>query len=382
MRAIIVGGGIGGLSAAAALRSKGVDATVYERMPELREVGSGLTLWVNAMRSLEKFDAKEAIGARGAEVHSIENRRADGHAYKTLPIAEIGQKYGTHSVSIHRGELQRGLAELLPGGAVQLNAEFTGFEQDPEGVIARFSDGREDRADLLIGADGIGSQVRTQLFGKPQPRYSGYTCWRSAVQIEHPKLEPTVYTQVYGRGSNFGVFPIGEGFWSWYGTRMTDAGGGAGGNGAVWKQEALDQFKDWYEIVPAVIEATNEDGFVRQDISDLKPIDTWGEGRVFLLGDAAHATTPALGQGGCMAIEDSVVLARELSSNGDVPAALRRYNEARRDRANGIVRSARRQGYLYHGPNMFVGAVRSMTLGAAPVGIAMRVVDKLMGYEA
>lgn len=386
MRAIVVGAGIGGLSAAVALRARGVDVTVYERMPELREVGSGLTLWVNAMRSLDKFNAKEKIRARGAEVHSIENRRADGHAYKTLPIAEIGEKYGTHSVSIHRGELQSGLAELLPDGVVQLNAQVTGFEQDAEGVTVRFADGREDRADVLIGADGIGSTIRTQLFGKPQPRYSGYTCWRSAVHIKHPKLEPTVYTQLYGRGSNFGIFPIGDGYWSWYGTKMTDAGGGAGGgaggNGPVWKQQALAQFKDWYETVPAVIEATDETAFVRQDINDLKPIDTWGEGRVVLLGDAAHATTPALGQGGCMAIEDSVVLARELSSTDDVAAALKGYNEARRDRANGIVRSARRQGYLYHGPNALVGAVRTMTLGAAPVAIAMRVVDKLMGYEA
>jgi 2-polyprenyl-6-methoxyphenol hydroxylase-like FAD-dependent oxidoreductase len=382
MRAIVVGAGIGGLSAALALRAKGIDVTVYERMPELREVGSGLTLWVNAMRSLEKFDAKEPIAARGAEVHKIENRRADGHAYKSLPIAEIAEKYGTHSVSIHRGELQSGLAQLLPEGVVRLNAQLTGFEQDQEGVTARFADGNEDRADVLVGADGIGSAVRTQLFGKPEPRYSGYTCWRSAVHIDHPKLEPTIYTQLYGRGSNFGIFPIGEGFWSWYGTKMTDPGGGAGGNGPVWKQEALDQFRDWYETVPAVIEATDETAFVRQDISDLKPIETWGEGRVVLLGDAAHATTPALGQGGCMAIEDSVVLARKLSSNGDVTAALREYNDARRERANGIVRTARRQGYLYHGPNMLVGAVRSMVLGAAPVGIAMKVVDNLMGYEA
>jgi 2-polyprenyl-6-methoxyphenol hydroxylase-like FAD-dependent oxidoreductase len=382
VRAIVIGAGIGGLSAANAVRRAGIDVAVFERMPELKEVGSGLTLWVNAMRGLAKFDAEAPIRARGAEVHSIENRRADGHAYKTLPIAKIAEKYGTHSVSIHRGELQSGLAELLPDGVVHVNSQCTGFEQDATGVTVRFADGREERADVLIGADGIGSIVRTQLFGKPEPRYSGYTCWRSAVHIDHPRLEPTVYTQLYGRGSNFGIFPIGDGYWSWYGTRMTEAGGGAGGTGAVWKQQALEQFRDWYETVPAVIEATDEQAFVRQDISDLKPIQEWGKGRVALLGDAAHATTPALGQGGCMAIEDSVVLARELSSNGDVGAALRRYVEARRDRANGIVRTARRQGYLYHGPNMLVGAVRTMVLGAAPIAIAMRVVDGLMGYEA
>lgn len=382
MRAIVIGAGIGGLAAANALTRKGMEVSVFERMPELREVGSGLTLWVNAMRSLEKFDADEPIRARGAEVRSIENRRWDGKEYKALPIGRMGEKYGTHSVSIHRGELQSALAAMLPKGIVNLSATCVGFEQDAEGVTVRFEDGREERADALIGADGIASTVRTQLFGKPQPRYAGYTCWRSAVRLQHPKLEPTIYTQVYGRGSNFGIFPIGDGFWSWYGTKMTPEGGGAGGNGAVWKREAMEQFHDWYETVPAVIEATDEQAFVRQDIKDLKPIEVWTEGRVALLGDAAHATTPALGQGGCMAIEDSVVIARELSAaDGDVAGALQRYNEQRRDRANGIVRSARRQGYLYHGPNPAVGLVRTITLSGS-VAIAMRVVDKLMGYEA
>ena len=382
LKAIIVGAGIGGLSAANALRRAGIDVAVFERMPELREVGSGLTLWVNAMRGLAKFEAEEPIRARGAEVQRIENRLWSGRSYKTLPIGRIGEKYGKHSVSIHRGELQSALAALLPEGVIHLGAQCTGFDQDAEGVTARFADGHEERGDVLIGADGIGSAVRTQLFGQPKPRYSGYTCWRSAVRIEHPRLEPTVYTQVYGRGSNFGIFPIGDGYWSWYGTKMTPAGGGAGGDGATWKREALDQFRGWYETVPAAIEATDEAAFVRQDISDLKPIKTWGTGRVALLGDAAHATTPALGQGGCMAIEDAVVLSRELSSNGDVPAALTRYAEARRDRANGIVRTARFQGYIYHGPNVVVGAVRTMMIGIAPVAIAMRVVDNLMGYEA
>jgi 2-polyprenyl-6-methoxyphenol hydroxylase-like FAD-dependent oxidoreductase len=381
-RVIVIGAGIGGLSATHALLRNGHDVALYERMRELHEVGSGLTLWVNAMRSLDKFGMGDAIHDRGAEVHSIENRKWRGGQMKTLPIGWIGEKYRRHSVSIHRATLQNALAEALPEGVLRLGAECSGFEQDADGVTVRFGDGREERADVLVGADGIRSTVRTQLLGAPEPRYSGYTCWRSAVHVEHPRLEPTVYTQLYGAGSNFGIFPIGDGYWSWYGTKITAPGGGEGGDGPTWKREALAQFSDWYETVPAVIEATDERAFVRQDIYDLKPVQTWGKGRVTLLGDAAHATTPTLGQGGCMAIEDSVVLARELSANGNVPAALQRYAEKRRNRANGIVRSARRQGYLYHGSNPIVGVVRDVFLGTAPTTIAMRVVDKLMGYEA
>src|SRR4051794_6071276 len=114
MRAIVIGAGIGGLAAANALRRAGVDVAVFERMPELKEVGSGITLWVNAMRSLAKFGAEDAVRARGTEVHCIENRHANGRAYKTLPIADLAEKYGVHSIGIHRAELQRALADLLP----------------------------------------------------------------------------------------------------------------------------------------------------------------------------------------------------------------------------------------------------------------------------
>jgi len=163
---------------------------------------------------------------------------------------------------------------------------------------------------------------------------------------------------------------------------MTPAGGAAGGDGEAWKAQALARFGDWYGIVPAAIERTDARAVVRQDIHDLKPTRTWSAGRVALLGDAAHATTPALGQGGCMAIEDAVVLARGLAEDDDVPAALRRYTSRRRGRTNRIVRAARRHGRLYHGASPAAQVLRDTFLGTAPVPVAMRVVDRLMGYEA
>jgi 2-polyprenyl-6-methoxyphenol hydroxylase-like FAD-dependent oxidoreductase len=380
LKVIVIGAGIGGLATGIALKRAGFEVSVRERMSELREVGSGLTLWVNAMRALGQIGAAEAVRERGSVCSRIENRRWRGGALKTLPIHRVGDKYGVQSVSIHRGDLQRTLADVLGGVSLRLGVPCAGFSQDGEGVTVRFGDGSEERADLLVGADGINSTVRTQLFGKPQPRYSGYTCWRSAAKIEHPALEPTVYTQLYGKGSNFGIFPIGGGRWSWYGT-MTTRSGEVAGDGPTWKRQARQQFEQWYEPVRAVIEATPENAFIRQDIFDLKPIDTWGSGRVVLLGDAAHATTPALGQGGCMAIEDAVVLAKSLSAGGDVPSALARYVERRRKRANGIVRQARRHGSFYHAANPVLGVVRDVFLRTAPIPIAMREVDKLMGYE-
>lgn len=382
MKAIVVGAGIGGLSAGIGLQRAGVEVKVFERMKELREVGSGLTLWTNAMRALGKLGVAGPIGARGAIVESLENWAWHGKKLgSSLPLKRLGDKYGVHGTGIHRGELQAGLAAALKPGTLQLGVQCTGFTQDREGVTVRFRDGREERADFLVGADGIKSVVRAGLFGEGEMRYSGYTCWRSAAKLEHPALRPHVYVQLYGPGANFGIFPIGEGRWSWYGTNVTAAGQSTG-KSPDWKREATDRFKKWWEPVRAVIDATDESAFARQDIYDLKPIGQWSKGRVTLLGDAAHATTPALGQGGCMAIEDAVVLTRNVTQNPDTEAALLQYTAERVRRANGIVAQARRHGDFYHAANPVIRVARDIFFRIAPVPIAMKEVDKLMGYEA
>lgn len=382
MKAIVVGAGIGGLSAGIGLQRAGVDVTVFERMRELREVGSGLTLWTNAMRALAKLGVADPIRARGAVVESLENwawygKRLGG----VLPLKQVGDKFGAQGQGIHRGELQAGLAAALKPGTLQLGVQCTGFTQDRDGVTVQFGAGREERADFLVGADGIKSIVRAGLFGEGDMRYSGYTCWRSAVKLDHPALRPTVYFQLYGPGANFGIFPIGQGRVSWYGTNVT-AAGQTGGKSPDWKREAAERFKKWWEPVRAVIDATDESAFARQDIYDLKPIDQWSKGRVTLLGDAAHATTPALGQGGCMAIEDAVVLTRNVTQNPDTEAALRQYAAERIGRANGIVRQARRHGNFYHASNPLLRVAREAFFRFAPVSVAMKEVEKLMGYEA
>ena len=382
MRAIVVGAGIGGLSAGIGLQRAGLDVTVVERMRELREVGSGLTLWTNAMRALGKLGVADAVRARGAVVESLENwawygKRLGG----VLPLKQVGDKFGTQGYGIHRGELQAALAAALRPGTLELGIQCTGFTQDQGGVRVQLGQGREERADLLVGADGIKSVVRAGLFGEGEMRYSGYTCWRSAVKLDHPALHPTVYVQLYGPGANFGIFPIGRGRWSWYGTNVT-AAGQTTGKSPEWKRESADRFKKWWEPVRAVIDATDETAFARQDIYDLKPIDQWSKGRVTLLGDAAHATTPALGQGGCMAIEDAVVLTRNVTENPDTEAALRQYAAERIGRANGIVRQARRHGNFYHASNPFLRVAREAFFRFAPVSVAMKEVEKLMGYEA
>jgi 2-polyprenyl-6-methoxyphenol hydroxylase-like FAD-dependent oxidoreductase len=380
-RAIVIGAGIGGLSSAIALRRLGMEVLVYERQPQLTEVGSGLTLWTNAMRALDQLGVGGAIAERGARVDEIRNWNYDGGPLKTLPIARVAEKYGQAAYGLHRADLQQGLAGALPEGSIRRGMTCIGYRQDADGVTGLFDDGSEDHGALLVGADGLASAVRTTMLGQAPPRYAGYTCWRSSAFLEHDLLRPTSYIQLYGHGSNFGIFPVGAGRWSWYGTQLTGPTTMMVRGPAV-KDEALEAFHETCPPVTAVIEATKPDDCVRQDIYDRKPVATWTDGRVTLLGDAAHPTTPALGQGGCMAVEDAVALERQLSLGGEIPTALRRFNALRRERTTYIVNQARLQGRLYHGGNRRVRAVRQMMLGKAPVAAAMRVVDRLMGYEA
>jgi 2-polyprenyl-6-methoxyphenol hydroxylase-like FAD-dependent oxidoreductase len=163
LKTLVVGGGIGGLSATIALWRIGVEAVVFERAGKLREIGAGISLWANAMKALRKLRLADAIQAVGVPALGGEVRSSDGETISEIPAAAMEERFGVN-VGLHRADLQKTLLAALDGHAVRLGAEFMGFEQDGRGVRARFADGREERGDLLIGADGLHSAVRAQLF--------------------------------------------------------------------------------------------------------------------------------------------------------------------------------------------------------------------------
>src|SRR5215218_8267401 len=209
-KAMIAGGGIGGLTAAVALGCAGVEVAVFERAEELREIGAGISLWANATRTLGELGLYDEVRAAGAAEIGGELRSWQGEMISKIPAADLRARFGDANLALHRADLQDVLFSALPAGTVRLGAELVGFVQNGEGVVARFADGREEWGDFLVGADGLHSCVRAQLFGRRAPRYAGYTAWRGIAEGGEGRLPEGVGLNLWGRGSEFGLVGIGR----------------------------------------------------------------------------------------------------------------------------------------------------------------------------
>jgi 2-polyprenyl-6-methoxyphenol hydroxylase-like FAD-dependent oxidoreductase len=373
---IIAGGGIGGLTTAIALSKAGIDFAVYERAPELREAGAGIALAANALNALDLLGIGDAIrcGAIAGVQGGIKDPK--GKALMAMPADEFTKRIGAVAV-IHRAELLTTLLQRVDPGRLHLGRECTGFEQDAESVTARFRNGETVRGTALIGSDGLRSVIRTQLFGNRQPRYSGYTAWRAVVEFDHG-LNPEM-TETWGRGRRFGIVPMSRGCAYWFATN-NEAEGQRDPEGRT-REVLLQHFRGWHEPIEALIAAAPEGSILRNDIYDTDPLKQWGSGRIVLLGDAAHPMTPNLGQGGCQAIEDAVVLAACLKKNSDVAAALREYQSRRMPRTREIVLRSRSFGAIAQLENPVLRGIRNVLLRTAPKGLAAKQMKSLVGFE-
>ena len=345
MKAIIIGGGIGGVAAAVALQRVGVECDIFEQTEELREVGSGLTIWANACQALEKLGAAVALLPLGSKVDRMELRTPNGRVLGATPLADLETRLGMPAlVVLSRPNLLRELTRLADGRRTHCSARCVGVEEGEGRVVARFEDGRQAEADLLIGADGLHSVIRSHLHGNAKPRYAGYTCWRGFAICEAKALPLTMGFEAWGPGARFALYHCGPDRVFWYGTRNAPEASPDPADGR--KAEVRRLFQNWHQPIPEAIEATPDTEILRNDIVDRVPLLHWGRGRITLLGDAAHPTTPNLGQGACQALEDAVVLADCLRRCGEVEPALRCYEQLRQRRTATITRDSWRIGKL------------------------------------
>jgi len=377
-RAIIIGAGIGGLTAAIALRQAGWDASVYERASELREVGAGITLWTNAVKVLRKLGVAEPIEAVASTIRKSELRTWRGKLLVATDFSNLDTKLGAPTIAIHRAVLQAKLADALGREHIHLGMMCIAFNQDEKGASALFAEGDEIRGQILVAADGIKSLVRNQLIGAAPLRYAGYTAWRGVGLVDRPEVPTGLTVVATGRGSQFGMLPISDGHTYWFATANVPAGGEDGAAGH--KAELLKRFGDWWPAVPAVIDATAERAIIRNDIVDRVPVRNWTDGRVTLLGDAAHPTTPNLGQGACQAIESAYVLAQSLKHAESAPEGLLAYEKARFDRTAHIAKHSWKIGKMFAYESPFKCWFRNRAL-ALSGGYSRRFTEKIIGFE-
>jgi len=354
-RVLVIGAGIGGLSAAIALTRAGLDVQVYERAAELAPVGAGISLWKNALVALERIGLYDAIRAYSVTAENAGLRRSDGRVLVAADSTPLRDRFGEYLIIVHRAALQRVLLDAVGPDCVHLGHACIAIHEDASGVTARFSNGTEARADVLIGADGLHSVVRARLHGDQPPRYCGYTAWRGVTSFDHARLR---VGETWGRGERFGQMPMRDGQVYWFATANVPADRvSADGE----KAELLRRFRNWHDPIEAIVAATPDAAILRNDMYDRSPLRQWGRGRVTLLGDAAHPMTPNLGQGGCQAIEDAIVLASKLGAAGRdaLDAALRAYEDTRRARTTKMVTMSRRAGSVAQLENPALVAMRN-----------------------
>jgi|GEM_PF-212588 len=369
---LIVGGGVGGLAAAVALRRAGFEALVFERADEIREVGAGLTVQNNGMAALRRLGLDQEVAARGEVLRRASLLRWDGMALSSLELANVTIELGAPAVGIHRARLLAVLLGALDPAAVSTGSEAAGFEADRDGITLALRDGRHVRGAALVGADGLQSLVRSRLLGDGPPRPAGYLAWRGVCAPPQPPLDGAA-VETWGCGRRFGRLGIGDGRVYWYATLNSRAvPAGAGSDPSSTQADLLRLFAGWHPPVTALIAATPSEAILRSDLWYRPPARRWGHGRVTLLGDAAHPMTPDLGQGACQAIEDAVVLAAALRDTTDLARGLRTYEAWRRPLANRVCSRSRRAGRIAQWQRRPMCALRDQMVRLMPASAAQR----------
>lgn len=369
-KVLIVGAGVGGLTAGIALRAKGIDVEIYEAAARPRSQGTALGLASNATKVLRALGMDLAADDCGQRLECFELRTVGGKLIRSLPVRAIIAELGDPIISVHRTDMMRRLQKAAGDMSVQYGAEVVDFEIGGAGVTVTRADGRMTHPDVLIGADGIRSVVRAKLSGESQPTDYGYVCWLATTPFNHPRMVRGYCGHYWGRGQRFGLIDIGGGMAYWWGTKnvtVAEAHDWRGG-----KAEILTAFDGWASEVVAVIERTPADAIVSVPAQDRPFLDRWGSGPVSLLGDAAHPMLTSMGQGASSAIEDGYVLAEAFAAVPDPVAALRRYEDMRHDRACMLVRNSRRLSRLEQAENPVVRAVRNLGLRCAPTRMVRR----------
>lgn len=349
MNIAIVGAGMGGLTAGIALKKFGHQVTIYEQAAEILPVGAAISLWSNGVKCLNYLGLTDQIQALGGQMESL--AYVDGLSQQTMTqfsLSPLYKEVGQRAYPVARADLQHLLMQQFGLQDIKLGMKMTAIETHQDEVTIHFHDDSQINADLLIGADGTHSLTRQFVLGyQVERRYAGYVNWNGLVEIDETIAPAMQWTTYIGEGKRVSLMPVAQNRFYFFFDVPLDAG--LTNDRAYYKQELKAHFKGWCEPVQKLIDALDAHKTNRVEIHDIEPFMDFYKGRVVLLGDAAHSTTPDIGQGGCQAMEDAIYLARALQINTfGLEDALARYQNKRNDRTKEMVLRARKRCDVTH----------------------------------
>ncbi|MBJ9951455.1 MULTISPECIES: FAD-dependent urate hydroxylase HpxO [unclassified Acinetobacter] len=349
MEITIIGAGMGGLTAGIALKKFGHSVTIYEQTEQIRAVGAAISLWSNGVKCLNYLGLTEQIAQLGGQMdHLAYFDGLTGDKMTQFSLLPLIEEVGQRPYPVSRADLQNMLMDEFGRDNIHLGKKMVALKQIDQQVQVNFADGTEITTALVIGADGTHSLTRQYVLGEQvERRYAGYVNWNGLVEISDQLAQADQWTTFVGDGKRVSLMPIAENrFYFFFDVPLPV---GLDNNKSQYKTLFKQYFKNWCSPVQNLIEAIDVETTNRVEIHDIEPFTQFYKGRVVILGDAAHSTTPDIGQGGCQAMEDAIYLARALQINTlGLEDALKRYQNKRNERANELVLRARKRCDVTH----------------------------------
>lgn len=372
----IIGAGIGGLTTAVALQKKGIKTRIFEQAKAFKPVGAGIILANNAMQVYERLGLRNEIAENGNRISSISITNARMKAISTMDLTYFEEKNQVQNIAIHRGTLQQILVNQLDKNTIHLDSELINITAANQEYELKFGNGHTAISQQLLGADGLNSKVRNCLFTENKIRHAQQVCWRGVTEFSLPIEYQHELNEAWGKGDRFGFVQIAPNRVYWFALKSFKQDP---------KEFSVDElsiyFKSYHPIIQNIIKTTAIQAIHTATISDLQPIKKWHNENVCLIGDAAHATTPNMGQGACQAIEDAYILA-ECLEKYELNKAFSEYQKLRMSKAHRVVNMSWTVGKLAHWKNPLAIQFRNQVMSMAPKSSSRKQTEKIFQLES